>query len=664
MSEHLNLGADGRMRCWWPSDLDDYIIYHDEEWGRPTLNDDRTLREDLPRRFSVRPVVDHDPSQARELSSCVRELRDRQGPTFVAHAANKGHVGVVEQSVKLVIEEAADDHHVIGSAHDCWHQRRQVADHDVRHHDVEALTQFANGFHAQRRSRCNSVRLDVGGGNFENVVVEVDSQHSFCAELWRHRSTRCRCHTQHREPRIPAQWTSASASSASRVVGWWPDPNARPGSTEISGASASQLFAAQQQQVADRSAHAMRWAAGCFEANEAQWVDNRFDQVLEELHTWSNSDRHPDGSKACSAAQNNADAEGCQLDHRSSDPHLDATSAHGGHHAIARPGADTCTKVEARSECNHDGRGHEQKDPDRQVLEVGNRPQSQAGGHCFDRTERTSSLVGLALVHVEVALTERGVQRAHCLGTQLFADMGGDAQHAETSRVTVFVAGGKLGVVVLGFVQDAKADEAPVHRVVGLRNDLFNPTRGDPGKGTNRIPEELDVGVIVSGFGHASKLTATPRCAAAWGDRVAVMEWWGAGGGVLGITPPPGVQRIKSALNRDKVACLCHTKVFFTHLFSGWCAGWHGTSGLLRDAGFRFATAGAVGSAAASAGVGVDAAVEDVVTRVAKELVVERVAADVVVASAAAKDVVAVGAVHEVVAIPARDCVVAEVATE
>jgi len=39
MSELLREGSDGRMRCWWPGDLPDYTIYHDEEWGRPTLND-------------------------------------------------------------------------------------------------------------------------------------------------------------------------------------------------------------------------------------------------------------------------------------------------------------------------------------------------------------------------------------------------------------------------------------------------------------------------------------------------------------------------------------------------------------------------------------------------------------------------------------------------
>ncbi len=30
-------GEDGRRRCWWPGTAPDYVAYHDDEWGRPTL---------------------------------------------------------------------------------------------------------------------------------------------------------------------------------------------------------------------------------------------------------------------------------------------------------------------------------------------------------------------------------------------------------------------------------------------------------------------------------------------------------------------------------------------------------------------------------------------------------------------------------------------------
>jgi DNA-3-methyladenine glycosylase I len=39
-------GADGLRRCWWPGDDALYLLYHDEEWGRPVA-DDRRLFEKL-----------------------------------------------------------------------------------------------------------------------------------------------------------------------------------------------------------------------------------------------------------------------------------------------------------------------------------------------------------------------------------------------------------------------------------------------------------------------------------------------------------------------------------------------------------------------------------------------------------------------------------------
>ena len=35
----LNVGADGEGRCWWAGTADDYIEYHDTEWGRPVSDD-------------------------------------------------------------------------------------------------------------------------------------------------------------------------------------------------------------------------------------------------------------------------------------------------------------------------------------------------------------------------------------------------------------------------------------------------------------------------------------------------------------------------------------------------------------------------------------------------------------------------------------------------
>ena len=37
----LITSEDGRMRCFWPGTLPDYLHYHDTEWGRPVTDDFR-----------------------------------------------------------------------------------------------------------------------------------------------------------------------------------------------------------------------------------------------------------------------------------------------------------------------------------------------------------------------------------------------------------------------------------------------------------------------------------------------------------------------------------------------------------------------------------------------------------------------------------------------
>jgi DNA-3-methyladenine glycosylase I len=45
MSETLRVDAQGRARCWWPGDTPDYVAYHDDEWGRPVVDDRRLLEK-------------------------------------------------------------------------------------------------------------------------------------------------------------------------------------------------------------------------------------------------------------------------------------------------------------------------------------------------------------------------------------------------------------------------------------------------------------------------------------------------------------------------------------------------------------------------------------------------------------------------------------------
>lgn len=41
----LARGEDGVVRCWWPGEHDDYIAYHDDEWGRPVDDDFRLFEK-------------------------------------------------------------------------------------------------------------------------------------------------------------------------------------------------------------------------------------------------------------------------------------------------------------------------------------------------------------------------------------------------------------------------------------------------------------------------------------------------------------------------------------------------------------------------------------------------------------------------------------------
>ncbi len=44
-STDLLVGADGVVRCPWPGDHNDYLAYHDQEWGRPVVDDVRLFEK-------------------------------------------------------------------------------------------------------------------------------------------------------------------------------------------------------------------------------------------------------------------------------------------------------------------------------------------------------------------------------------------------------------------------------------------------------------------------------------------------------------------------------------------------------------------------------------------------------------------------------------------
>lgn len=45
MKDGLIIGEDGKPRCWWCGNDEDYVRYHDEEWGHPVADDTRLFEK-------------------------------------------------------------------------------------------------------------------------------------------------------------------------------------------------------------------------------------------------------------------------------------------------------------------------------------------------------------------------------------------------------------------------------------------------------------------------------------------------------------------------------------------------------------------------------------------------------------------------------------------
>lgn len=45
LEKGLAAGADGKIRCWWPGELPEYVRYHDMEWGQPVKDDFRLFEK-------------------------------------------------------------------------------------------------------------------------------------------------------------------------------------------------------------------------------------------------------------------------------------------------------------------------------------------------------------------------------------------------------------------------------------------------------------------------------------------------------------------------------------------------------------------------------------------------------------------------------------------
>ena len=122
------------------------------------------------------------------------------------------------------------------------------------------------------------------------------------------------------------------------------------------------------------------------------------------------------------------------------------------------------------------------------------------------------NVVGRVRCGVEDVRPESGVKRPDRLPTMLCPRLGGDSQQPQPGRMTGFILGREMGVVVDIGVDHPQRDEPPVHRVVPLRHDKADPFARHPRKRAHRVEIEVDVG-----FAHRLKANPLRYCATARG---------------------------------------------------------------------------------------------------------------------------------------------------
>ena len=83
-------GTDGVRRCAWGASTPDYAAYHDDEWGRPVVDDTRLYEKLCLEGLPGRALVADDPAQARELPQRVQGLRRRRRSRGSASATSNG----------------------------------------------------------------------------------------------------------------------------------------------------------------------------------------------------------------------------------------------------------------------------------------------------------------------------------------------------------------------------------------------------------------------------------------------------------------------------------------------------------------------------------------------------------------------------------------------
>ncbi len=100
-------GEDGRNRCAWSSSAPDYVAYHDDEWGRPVVDDVRLYEkislEGFQSGLSWLTILRKRPAFRRAFAGFAPEVVAGYGPADVdrlmADAAIVRHRGKIEATI-------------------------------------------------------------------------------------------------------------------------------------------------------------------------------------------------------------------------------------------------------------------------------------------------------------------------------------------------------------------------------------------------------------------------------------------------------------------------------------------------------------------------------------------------------------------------------------
>ena len=160
----LRTGADGVTRCWWPGEADDYVRYHDHEWGRPVTDDVRLFEKLVLEGFQsglswltiLRKRENFRAAFAGFDCAAVARFGEADVARLLADAGIIRHRGKIEGTIRnahafLEIEKS----HPGGFSAYCWEWvgGKPIVNRFTTMRDVPAATDISTAFSKDLRKR-------------------------------------------------------------------------------------------------------------------------------------------------------------------------------------------------------------------------------------------------------------------------------------------------------------------------------------------------------------------------------------------------------------------------------------------------------------------------------------------------------------------------------